>query len=132
MAVFSPPMPPTRHTPPGRSLVCAARPGLLQVKWAIPKSPGGELSREGTQGCFAPDLYGVSFFFLGLLFFADRSLLTKGGGWAGGVGIWSALKWKLEQTCVQTSLSSLFSLPLSVGACGGQRSDAGMLAFIHM
>ena len=72
------------------------------------------------------------FFFLGLLFFADRSLLTKGGGWAGGVGIWSALKWKLKQTCVQTSLSSLFSLPLSVGACGGQRSDAGMLAFIHM
>lgn len=70
--------------------------------------------------------------FFWLLFFADRSSLTKGGGWGAGVGIWSTLKWKLEQTCVQTSLSSLFSLPLSVGACGGQCSDAGMLALIHM
>lgn len=65
-------------------------------------------SWRGTHSYFTPDLY---------VFVADRSLLTRGGGWGGeGGGIWSTLKWKPKRTCVQTSLSSLFSLPSVSGS----------------
>lgn len=114
----------TRATPLRKSSASAVQARLITSEVGRKQSPLWRVAVKGTRSfpCTWP-LCAVFFFSFFLLPPHPKGLTNKRSGVGDGGGE-AFVMWKPTRTCVETRLSTLLSLCLSGGACGGQCSDA--------